>query len=348
MALDIIDGILRYMKETNFFGDQKKLDTAYYLMQGLTYREIAEKIGSRISYVQRVMDFLRNNGLLHWGRWSPNVYKIGMKKSIAFLDWEQREMPVKDNRKYATYASHVQTEETKVLVVYTYPEKDEDKIKGDIGEQITPFYYTNTRFTVPFFKRLDLVKEFFDIFDSMDNNEKILMGSPSFETNKVDDHPITVYICKYSELLPELTAGMLTEKLEQDFKDYKEIDINFERVRNTLNKMKEEEVIFPKNLLYLKPLSYQASLVKICSKEIYKVMGTFNEFNMLTRVALTNEKNIYYFYIQYPFYQFSEVMEILDKVNPAHRTYIETKFILGETIWYKWSLEKFLESRSRD
>ncbi|MBU7045635.1 MAG: hypothetical protein HXS54_04295 [Theionarchaea archaeon] len=276
------------------------------------------------------------------------MYKIGMEKSIALLDWKDRELPSKDNRMYATYANYVQAENTKVLVVYTYPRSDKNKIIGDKGEQVTPFYCTNTRFTIPFFRRTeDFVREFFDIFNSMGNDKKILMGTPSFETDKIDDQPVTVYICRYSEILPELTPGILTEKLEQDFRDYEGIDASYDKVRDKLNQMKEEGVIYPRNALYFNPLSYQSVLVKINTIEIYKIMAAFNQFNMLTRMALTKEVNVYYFHIQYPFYQLSNVMTVLDRLDPGHKTYIETEFILGETIWYKWSLEKFLESKIR-
>jgi len=338
--------ISKCVDETHFFNDQKKLDTIHYLMQGLTYRQIAEKIDKQISYVQRVMDFLRAEGFLYWGRWAPNVYKIGMKKSIAILNWEEREIPIRDNFRYTTYVHHVQAEKAKILAIYTYPKEDEGKIKGNIGESITPFYYTYTRFTVPFFKKVDnLTKEFFDMFDSVSSDKKTLSGTPSFETAQIYDDPVTVYTCRYGELLPELTPGILTEHLEQDFKDY-EIDISYERIRTTLNKMKQEEVIFPRNVLYFKPLSYQSALVKIKTKEIYRIMETFNQFNMLTRLALTRNPEIFYLYIQYPFYQFSGVMEILTELDPAHKTYIETMFVVGDTIYYQWSLEKFLKSKS--
>lgn len=345
MGLDILEFISRHMEETNFFNDQKKLDTMYYLMQGLTYREIAEKIDKHISYVQRVMDYLRNNGLLSWGRWAPNVYKIGMRKSITFLDWKEREVPMRDNPNYETYVHHVQAEETKVCVIYTYPKEDESQVKGDRGELITPFYYTHTQFREPIFKKIDLVKEFCDIFDSVDNDKIILTGNPSFEEKSYVD-PVTVYICRYGELLPELTPGILTEKLEQDFRDYKEIDVNYNRVRDKLNKMKSEEVIYPKNALYLKSLSYQSTLVKIETKEIYRILGTFNQFNMLTQLAMTRDSDIFYVFVQYPFHQFSEVMEIFDWLDPTHKTYVSTKFIDSDTIYYRWALERFLKSVS--
>jgi len=339
MKIDILSCISKCMEDTNFFNDQRKLDTMFYLMQGFTYRETAEKINKQISYVQRVMDFLRSNGLLYWGRWAPNVYKIGMKKSIAFLDWKDREMPSRDNPYYETYIHHVQAEDTKVCVIYTYPKEDESKIKGDRGEPVTPFYYTYPRFTVPFFKNIDLIKEFFDIFGSVDNDKKILSGTPSFEEESCTD-PIVVYICRHSELLPDLTPSTLTDKLEHDFKDHKEVEINYNKVRETLNWMKEKEVIYPKNALYLKPLSYQSVLVKIRTKEIYRIMGTFNRFNMLTQLALTCDSDVYYLFIQHPSHQFSEVMETLDELDPAHKAYILTKFIDSDTIYYEWSLER--------
>ena len=156
-----------------------------------------------------------------------------------------------------------------------------------------------------------------------------------------------MYICRYCELLPDLVSGILTDRLEQDFKDY-EIDVSYERVRTTLKIMKEKGVIFPKNALYLKPLSYQSTLVRIRTKEIYKIMGTFSEFNMLTRLALTQDPEVFYLYIQYPFYQFPDVMEILNQLDPDNKTYTETQFVMGDTICYKWSLKKYSKSASRD
>ncbi|MBU7045630.1 MAG: hypothetical protein HXS54_04270 [Theionarchaea archaeon] len=345
MAMEIIYYLSKFIEETSFFNNQMKLDTMYYLMQGLTYRQIAEKIGKQISYVQRVMDFLRDNGLLYWGRWSPNVYKIGMEKSIVFLDWKDRNLPLEKNYDYTTYVHHVQARSAKILVVYTYPRGDKSKIEGEKGDIITPFYYTHTRFTTPFFRKIDdFVREFFDVFESTKNDEKILTATPSFEPEEIDDHPITVYICKYGEKLPELTPGILTEKLEQDFKDHKEIEISYDKVRNILSRMKDEQVIFPKNALYFDPLSYQKVLVKIQTKEIYRIMETFNQFNMLTRMAKTRKPDIFYLYVQFPFYEFPDVMEIIAELDPTHEAYLETKFVFQDVIYYKWSLDRFLES----
>jgi hypothetical protein len=347
MEINTIDCISKCMGETNFFNKQKKLDTVYYLMQGLTYREIAKKIDKQISYVQRVMSFLRNNGLLYWGRWSPNVYKIGMEKSIAFLDLEDEKMLFgKELYRYVTYIQRVQAEETKVLVIWTYPKDDRHEIENYLKEKITPFYYTNTRFTVPLFKKIDLPKKFFDRFDTVKNDEKIVMGNPSFRAQEVYDDPITVYTCMYAESLPELTPGALTKKLEKEFKNQSEIKIKYEDIRKNLNMMIEKGVLFPKNALYFKPLSYQSTLLRIKTKEIYKIMDTFNQFNMLTRLALTEEQDTFYLYIQYPFHQFTDTMEILDKLDPDHKAYIETKFIDSDVIYYEWSLKNSLNSRS--
>lgn len=340
MDIDLLHYISEYFEKSNFFGDQKKLDAMYYLLQGLSYRQVAEKIDKQISYVQRVMDYMKDNNLLFWGRWAPNVYKIGMKKSIAFLDWEDRELPKEQNLVYTTYIQHVQAEGPKVLVIYTYPKEDESRIRGEIGEMITPFYYTHTRFTTPFLKRTNLFKEFFDKFESVKNDKGILSGTPSFEAKKIYNDPLTVYICRYAELLPELAPGILTEKLEKDFQG-REIEITYEKIRSTLSKMKKEEVIFPKNALILKPLSYQAALVRIETGEIYKVMETFNKFNMLTRLALTPDRDIFFLYIQYPFHQFAETMEILSQIDPNHKAYIETEWVMGDTIWYQWSLKRY-------
>lgn len=348
--MNIPNCISKCLEETNFFNDQKKLDTMYYLMKGKTYGEVANQVEKEIHYVQRVMNFLERNELLHWGRWSPNVYKIGMKKSIAFLSWKQRKLPVSKKRggnfKYATYVHYVRAEKTKVLVIYTYPKEDEPKIRGKKGEPITPFYYTDTRFTVPFFKKINLVKEFFDEFGSVDNTESVLIGTPSFDEDD-KTHPIIVYICRYCELLSELSPGILKEYFEHDFRDYTgDIDISYENIEKKLNWMIKNGVIFPRNALHLKPLSYQSTLFRISTKEIYKIMGTFNKFNMLTRLALTRNKDEFYLYLQYPFYQFPDVMQIVDRLDPNSRAYIETKYVMGDTIYYQWSLEKFLKSRS--
>jgi hypothetical protein len=336
LSIDITSCIDRCLEETGFLNDQKRLDTVYYLMKGLSYRQIAEKVDKQISYVQRVMDFLRENGLLYWGRWAPSVYRIGMKKSIAFLDWKDREIPMRDNGKYETFVNHVQAKKTRICVIYTYPIDDEKLIKGDKGELITSFYHTNTRFTVPLFKKIDLVKEFFDTIYSLDNDMGILSGRPSFETEPSYTDPITVYICRYGEILPDLTPGVLTEKLQKDFEG-KNIEIGYNKIRETLNKMKDEGVIFPKNMLWLKPLSYQRTLVRIKTNEIYRIMKGFNSFNMLTQLALTKKTDEYYLFVEYPFHQFSEVLEILSSLDPDLEAYVMTEFIDKDSIYYQWS-----------
>jgi hypothetical protein len=343
VEINAVDAISEYLDNTNFFNDEKKLDTMYYLMCGMTYREIAEIIDKKISFVQRVMDFIRNYKLLYWGRWSPNVYKIGMKKRIAFLSWDERKIPEEENFYYTTYVHLVHAEKTKTQVIYTYPDDYESKIVGDIGEEITPFYYSHTKFTVPFIKQIDLHKEFFSIYDSRKNDESVIDGTPSFDAEKIYDDPLTVFICRCAEIINELSPSVIYERLKKD-SDYDSLNITYEKVRSTLNTMKENEVLFPKNALYFKPLSYQAALIRIKTNEIYKIMDCFNQFNMLTRVALTRDPAVYYLYVQYPFHQFPEVMEIFSELDPDHLAYIETKFIMGDTIWYKWALEKHLKS----
>lgn len=345
MALDILECASKCIEETGFFNDQEKLDTMYHLMQGLTYQQVARRMGRQISYVHRVMDFLRNNGLLYWGRWTPNVYRIGMKKTIAFLRWEDREIPMQSNSHYETFVHYVQAEKTKVCAIYTYPVEHESKIVGEKGDLITPFYHTYTKFTVPLFKKIDLVKEFFDIFHSVDNDEGILSGTTSFEAKPSYTDPITVYLSRYSEISPELTPAVLTEKLEQDFKDYGDIEIDYDKIREVLNTMKERKVIYPKNMLHLSPLSYQKVLAQIKTKEIYRIMGTFNKFNMLTQLASTKRPEDYYLFIEYPFYQLSEVLEILSRLDTELKAYILTKYIDKDTIYYEWALERFLESK---
>jgi len=51
------------------FCDQDNLDAMYWLTQGLSYRDIGEKIGRPHSFIQRVNNFLRNHGLMAGGQW---------------------------------------------------------------------------------------------------------------------------------------------------------------------------------------------------------------------------------------------------------------------------------------
>ncbi|MBU7041975.1 MAG: hypothetical protein HXS47_00180, partial [Theionarchaea archaeon] len=151
MEIDAVNAISEYLDNTNFFDDEKKLETMYYLMRGKTYREIAGIIGKQISFVQRVMDFIRNYKLLYYGRWSPNVYKIGMKKRIVFLPLKEWKIPkstkeIKEikNFDFITYIHLVHAEVPKVLFIYTYPDNCESEIVSDISnsEEISPFYYS--------------------------------------------------------------------------------------------------------------------------------------------------------------------------------------------------------------
>lgn len=356
--MEIINYISKYIEEIDFFNDQKKLYAMSHIIKGLTCREIAEKIDKKISYVQKVMDFLRNNNLLCWGKWSPNVYKIGMKKSIAILDWKDRKIPEEKNFIYTTYAHHVQAEKAKVLVIYTYPKDEQSKIEGKKGELITPFYYTFPQFTVPFFKNIDLFKKFKEFFPSAKNDKKILSATPSFKSTPIDDNPISVYICRCCQLHFEsgLMPGIVMEYLKQDikkckkeldldFNDLGELGITYTDISEKLRDLKKREIIFPLNGLYLKDFLYQSAYVKIITTEIYKIMATFNKFNILTGLAMTEKPGVFYLYIHYPSHQFPEVMEILNDLDPVSKVYIETKHIINDTICYEWALKKYLKSK---
>lgn len=254
-----------------------------------------------------------------------------MKKSISFFNLKDKKRLA--NYRYTTFRSHVQVGKIQECVIYTYP-VDENLIRN--GELITPFYYTDSRFTTPLFKRINLVREFFDIFDSLDNSAGIINGTPSFSTEPTYIDPLTIYICRYGEILPDLTPGVLTDKLLSEIGN-KGIEINYEIVKERLTKMKADGVIFHKNMLWLKPLYYQRLLVKIKTNKIYQIIGGFNKFNMLTQLALTEKENEYYLSIEYPCYQFSGVVEILNILNLNFKTYLLFGDIEMNPINASWS-----------
>jgi hypothetical protein len=106
-------------------------------------------------------------------------------------------------------------------------------------------------------------------------------------------------------------------------------------------------VIYPRNALYLEPLLYQPTLVRIKTQRIYQIMETFNKFNFFTNVAMTRDPQVCYLYVQYPAFQFHDIMEILSELDSSHKAYIMTKHVFSDVFYYQWSVGKFLKSKSK-
>lgn len=300
------------------------------IANGMYYNEIANEVGVPISYVQRCASFLEHKKndetmlpLLH-PTMVANVYKLGMEKRIVLY-------PNKNiiQKKYMTRSislQDIQGNSSKNLAFYTYPQnytfpKEETNF---VSEIITPFYPIYVNLTTPLFKEPNITPRFFKLKKQMRNEklENILTGIPSFEPGKVD--LMNFLLCKYSENTAR--PGILNEILENNYSG--ENEINYNIVKNRMEELKKEGIIAPGARLNLEPLEYKRCFLRINTNEISKIMKTFNELNMPTRVALIKGKlKTFYLDLQFPFYHFNDIMEILAKIDSEYKIYLKSKFL---------------------
>ena len=111
-----------------FIGNQNNLDAIYWLMQGLSYRDIGEKIGRPHSFVQRVNNFLRKNGLTTGGLWRIDVAALQMTKTFKFYEYaDDRTEEVINNNDFLTYFDDIKKGKSDYFALYTFPNEIEKK-----------------------------------------------------------------------------------------------------------------------------------------------------------------------------------------------------------------------------
>lgn len=318
-----------------FIGEQDNLDTIYWLMKGLSYRKVGEKIGKPHAFVQRKNSFLRNNGLVTGGLWRIDVEAMGMTKKFKFYDrciggWPEE---VKENDYFLTYFADIKKGKSQHLAIYTFP----DEIEPKTGEHISPYYYLIPKFKAPLLENEISLREFMDVYEHENNDNPL---PPRGE--QIDPDIIHIEIGRYIQLFGDLTHQEFTNKrngasenkpdinlrklvrlIREDMKDEglaDSIDVTYDIVRNRYNEMLEKNIIYLGFALEMRRLGYVLSFCWIGNSEIYRIMKAFSHFNVITALAY-NHHNRYLLHLQYPIDKENVILKILDQLDLNNETF---------------------------
>jgi hypothetical protein len=320
-----------------FASKQDKLDAVYWLMKGLSYQEVGEEIDRSHSFIQRVNNFLRNHGISAGRQWRVDVDALQMMKMYKFYDYcaEDRPSEVIEKDDYLTYFADVKKGISQHFAMYTFPYEVEPKI----GDRISPYYYLIPRFKAPLFQNDISLDKFKNTYKTEDNENPLpprgrainpdiihieiaryveLFGNPS--QNKSTDKAAK----KVSkEGLDEINLSRLVNIIQDDI-EYeglqKVVEVTYDIVRNRYNEMLERNIIYPGFGPDMRKFDYALSFCLIKKDEIYRIMKTFSQFNIVTALAYT-ENDKYLLHLQYPKDKEIAIFQILNHLDPQNEVF---------------------------
>ena len=320
-----------------FVSDQDNLDAIYWLMKGFSYREVGEKIGRPHSFVQRVNNFLRNHGLTTGRQWRIDVDAMNMTKTFKFYEYDMVSRPyeVRESNLFLTYFADIKRGKSGHFAMYTFP----NEVHPKIGESISPYYILVPRFKAPLDQCKISQDEFYEAYKSEDNEYPLpSRGKP------IDPDIIHIEIARYVELfgnpghiestdtaaqkiekigLSEINLSRLVEMIKYDVEDEglaDTVDVTYDIVRNRYNEMLKKNIIYPGFGIEMRQLGYVLSFCWIKADEIYRIMKTFANFDIVTALAYT-EKDKYLLHLQYPKNKEIEIFQILNELDPENEVF---------------------------
>lgn len=314
-----------------FASKQDNLDAVYWLMKGLSYREVAEEIGRSHSFIQRVNNFLRNHGLSTGRQWRIDVNAMGMTKTYKFYDYCVNGSPpeIAEKDDFLTFLADIEKGKSQHFAMYTFP----NEVESRIGNQISPYYYLIPQFKVPLLQNELSIDEFRKEYETEDNDNPLpprgraiapdivhieiaryieLFGNPS--QNKPTDRAAGKI---KEEGLSEINLWKLVDIIKYDMENEglaDVVDVTYDIVRNRYNEMLERNIIYPGFGLDMRKFDYVLSFCLIRTDEIYRIMKTFSHFNVVSALAHL-EDNRYLLHLQYPKDKEIEVFHILNYLD---------------------------------
>lgn len=344
-----------------FIGEQDNLDAVYYLMKGLSYREVGKRIGRSHSFVQRVNNFLKNSGLITGRQWKVDVDALNITRTFRFYDYDVewgRPEEVRENNDFLSYFADIKRGKSEHFAIYAFP----NEINPKIGERISPFYILVPEFKAP----LDLCEisqdDFDRIFETEDNENPLpprgeaiqpdiihieiaryleLFGNPR-QDELTDDVAERIYKKDSSEINLSRFVGMIKEDMMDEGLTHK-VDVTYDIVRNRYNEMLKKNIIYPGFGLDMRNLGYILSFCWIKKYEIYRIMKAFAHFNIVTALAYTRG-NRYLLHMQYPRDGEIVIFQILDKIDHENEIFKVLKVHDNRTLPYQYYFEKEREN----
>lgn len=306
----------------------EKLDVMYYLSRGFSIEETATKMERTHSFVKKLDTLLGTYGLLTDTRWGIDAEALGMKKILKiYPDSEYVRDQLLSDDFFITYLVQARKEKEFLVTIYTFPEESEEEIGGI---SISDWYYTFPRFTVPFFKE-NLFEEFFNEYNSISNESPFPpRGTPLQDVDLID-----IYICKWAQIWPEFDKekDKLTVTIKEEIEDL--IDVSYNLVKDRINILKEKNIIFPINPLFLKRLGYNALMSIINHQKIFRVVKTFSQFNIMSALCFISEEK-YGLWLHYPHEHEKSILQILNNLDSHNETYLLSDALIRTTIPYKY------------
>ena len=318
----------------NFLNSQLNLDVMAYLAKGLSFRQIAQKIGKKHSHVQSRSDFLRKHSMMTFGRWNIDVQALGMVKTFKFYEFKEEIkneiLGNEDKNFYLSYLAQVIMGKMKYFAMYTYP----DEVKDKIGSEITSWYFTFPHFTLPFFRNEYSEKEIEKIFEEEDNENPL---SPRGKKIK-DPDLIDMYICRYVQLeLEDINLKKYTRRMEEEIGNL--IDVRYSTVRNRFHRLRKKNVIYPMNPLDFTGISYTPVFFTTGYNQVFRLMKTLNKLNIMTGISFTeDDKNI--LHLQCPYDTRNAVANFLSSLDGDSEMFSITKMHVNRGLPYKYYLRK--------
>ena len=318
----------------NFLNQQENLDIVFYFSRGKSYREIARKIRKDTSFVKSRIGFLRENGLMPFGRWNVNVNALGMTKTLEFCSCTEGGWNKLFKRDFfLSYFSQVVVGKAKYLAMYTFPEG----VKNKIGSEITSWYYTCPHLEAPFSRDFD-EKRFFEVYEEENNRDPL----PPRKEKIRDPEIIDVLISKYAQFETDIiNVEEYTKKIERDIGNYTEV--SRKEVEKHLRTLENKNVIYPIFPLDFGNISYSLVYCITSRKNIFRIIKTLNKFNIMTGISFLMEKKAF-LHIQCPPPSKYAIISIFDQLDRDNEVYFVTKIRYNRGLPYKYYLEKYRES----
>ena len=343
-----------------FGRQQDNLNATYWLMKGLSYREIGERIGRSHSFIQRVNNFLRNNGVVTGRQWSIDVNAMKMTRFLEFYDYS-RNFPKKvdENDEFLTYFAEIKKGVSEYFALYTFP----DEISPRTNNTISPYYYHVPEFKAPLDENRLSQDEFYKVFDEKDNRNPLPPRGEAIEPDLVH-----IEIARYVELfgnpkkdksthtnaeklnkkgLREVNLWKFVEIIKEDMREEKlvdAVDVTYDIVRSRYNEMLKKNIIYPGFGLDMRKFGYVLSFCWIKYEEIYRVLKTFSDFNIISALAYT-QNNRYLLHLQYPREKELEVFRILNSLDHGNEVFKVLEVHANRTLPFSYFFKKEREKK---
>ena len=316
--------------------DQINLDIITSYSKGKSQREIAEETGKESSYVGSVIQSLRDNRLVEFGRWNVDVQALSMIKTLEFRAFtEDSWNEIYENNFFLSYLSRVKIGKTKYLAIYTFPKE----IKERVGTEISSWYYSFPHFKIPFFSQNLTEEKFLEQFEEEDNRNPLPHRGEKIENPNIIDFLIGRYV--------QLEKGDIDlEKCTKEIKGMigDTIDLSTDEIRAHFEELIRRDIIYPVIPLDFSRISYGRIYSIISSKEIFRLMKTLNKFDIITGISFMEGRKVIIL-IQCPYESQNVITNILDQLDSENEMYIVTKVYENRSLPYKYYLEKFVSSQ---